>query len=81
MFLDFGCGNGYAGEIIKTYIPGSSFYLLIFEITLERETTSYNDFFSCKDGHKFAFTQDNFFDFIFSLFLFFTLEYPTPSIG
>lgn len=68
--LDFGCGNGYAGEIIKTYIPEAHLFGVDIRKPLERKLLStYNDFSVAKMDANLPYAGQ-FFDFILAYFVF-----------
>jgi SAM-dependent methyltransferase len=68
--LEFGCGNGYAGEYIKKNFSESKLYGIDIRKPLERKLLSfYNDFTVRGINQRFTYS-DNYFDLIFSFFVF-----------
>jgi SAM-dependent methyltransferase len=68
--LDFGCGNGYAGEFIKSFFPESRLFGSDIRKPIEKKRLSvYNDFVVARMDANLPFSGD-FFNVILAYFVF-----------
>jgi SAM-dependent methyltransferase len=68
--LDFGCGYGYAGGLIKSVFPDSALFGIDIRKPLERKLFNYYNDFTIKAIDISLPYSDNFFDIIVSFFVF-----------